>query len=173
MRQYELTPNGIDQLISDVEQKQKFLREKSDELAKRLAKVGEDTAREIMGQHVFDGDTLASLHTEHRGPAHYAVRAESEGVLFLEYGSGLKGYGHPEPEGYGPGTYPGQTHAFSPSGWWFRTDDPRLIRRYDKKGQGWGHSYGNAPAMPMYNGVKSVEQNLQKVAEEVFNSNDK
>ena len=167
-----LTGKGIDQLITACEERKKWLQEKSEELARRLAEVGYETANIIMSGHVFDGDTLASLRVERIGEAQYAVKANSAAVLFLEFGSGIGGGGHPEAgdNGMGPGTYPGQSHAFDPNGWWFQTDDERLIVWRDKEGNGWGHSYGMAPAMPMYNGVKSAEQQLEALIKEVFAS---
>ena len=98
--------------------------------------------------------------------------ANSTAVLFLEFGTGLKGFGHPEASenGMGAGTYPGQTHAFDPNGWMFETDDPRLIVHYSNNGKGLGHSKGMAPAMPMYNAVKGIEQDLESIIREVFAS---
>jgi hypothetical protein len=71
--------------------------------------------------------------------------------------------------GYGPGTYPGKGHWNDPNGWWFETDDPRLIRRTSKKtGKSYGHSYGIAPAMPFYQADKKMRENILKVAKEVI-----
>lgn len=102
----------------------------------------------------------------------YTVKANSTAVLFLEFGSGIGGIGHPEAgeNGMGAGTYPGQKYAFNTSGWWFPTDDPLLIVHTDSKGQGWGHSRGMAPAMPMYSAVTGVERDLESIIREVFAS---
>ena len=164
----ELSTRGIDEIIRALEEFPKWLEIKCEELAEKLARRGYEVAFQIMAAHVFDGDTLASLHVEKLGPAVYAVMAQSAAVLFLEFGTGTKGYGHPEPGDFGPGTYPGQTHAFDPKGWWFPTDDPRLIVKKTKDGQGWGHTYGQAPAMPMYTAVKTLEMDFQEIVSEVF-----
>ena len=69
------------------------------------------------------------------------------------------GYGYPPEElnGMGPGTYPGKGHWNDPKGWWYSNED----------GSG-HHSYGNPPNMPMYNTVKELEQELERVVREVF-----
>ena len=165
-----LDGSGIDEAIKGVEECKKWLERKTDELAEKLANKGYTVALDIMAGHVFDGETLASLQVEHVGPGQYVVKAASRAILFLEFGTGVKGTGHPESSGFGGGTYPGQTHAFDEGGWWFPTDDPRLIRFVNKEGQGFGHSFGIAPAAPMYNGVKETELELASIVQEVFST---
>ena len=145
-----------------------WLELKCDELASKLAEKGRDIAMQVMAGHVYSGGSIGSLHVESLGSGRYAIKAASEAILFLEFGTGIKGGGHPEPNGYGPGTYPGQKHALDPRGWWFPTNDERLIVRTDKNGQGWGHSYGNAPARPFYRAVTELEQDLDAIVREVF-----
>jgi len=164
----ELSEKGIKELQKYLRDYDKWLKAKSDELAKMLSEMGYNAAFTIMSGHIFDGETISSLRVVKKDNAHYVVMAESEAILFLEFGTGLMGYGHPEPHGMGPGTYPGQKHALDLKGWWFQTDDPRLIRYVDKDGQGWGHSYGMAPAMPMYTAVKTIEQDLERAVKAVF-----
>ena len=86
----------------------------------------------------------------------YTVRASGEDVLFIEFGAGARyGYGHPEAaeNGMGPGTYPGKGHWDDPNGWTI------------PNGQ---HTYGNRPGMPMYNAVKTIEQQIEQIVREVF-----
>ena len=85
------------------------------------------------------------------------VTATGETVLFLEFGAGARmGYGHPDPQGFGPGTYPGKGHWDDPKGWWI------------PKEHGGGHTYGNPPAMGMYNASREMRDRAQEVAEEVL-----
>ena len=163
-----LDGSGADKAAEGILQYAAWLERKCDELASRLSEMGREVAMQIIAGHVFSGSTLAGLRVEKLGEGRYAIKAESEAILFLEFGTGIKGSGHPEPNGYGPGTYPGQKHALDPKGWWFPTDDERLIVRTDKNGQGWGHSYGMPPAMPMYKAVTELEQNLDAIVREVF-----
>ena len=165
-----LDGKGIDEAIKGIEEHKKWLERKTDELAQRLADKGYTVALDIMAGHIFDGETVASLKVEKLSEGHYVVKAASRALLFLEYGTGIRGGGHPEPNGYGPGTYPGQKHAFDPGGWWYPTDDPRLILATNKEGQGFGHSYGMPAAAPMYNGVKEAEMELTSLVQEVFST---
>lgn len=162
---------GVDEMLKGVQEYRKWLVRKTDELAKRLADKGYEFSYQVLSNHVYSGQTLASLTVERVGPARYVVKAESEAILFLEFGAGVIGYGHPEPQGYGPGTYPGQTHALDPNGWWFETDDPNLAIRTSKKtGKMYGHSYGTPAYMPMYSSVKALEMEFKAIAQEVFSN---
>ena len=52
----------------------------------------------------------------------------------------------------GPGTYPeGKGHWNDPKGWWL------------PKEKGGEHTYGNPPAAPMYDAVKTIEQKLLQI----------
>jgi hypothetical protein len=88
------------------------------------------------------------------------IYAEGESVAFIEFGAGAKyGYGHPQAGefGFGPGTWSdgesGKGHWNDPKGWWYAP------------GQ---HSYGNPPAMAMYQAVQKMTEELTVIAREVF-----
>lgn len=57
----------------------------------------------------------------------------------------------------GPGTYPGQKHAFDPEGWYYKDSSGTKV-----------HSFGNPPAAPMYGAIKDIELELETIAREVF-----
>lgn len=102
----------------------------------------------------YTGDVDLDIEVEDRGNNTYAVVASGETVLFLEFGSGVTmGYGHPDPMGYGPGTYPGKGHWDSPHGWWLPTGE---------------HTYGNPPTAAMYNAAQDIKSQVEAVAREVF-----
>lgn len=155
--------DGIQNLIKDVSEREKFIRKKSDELASRLAQAGYEFASLEFPLAQYDGINDAVVSVEKRGDSRYAVIANGASVLFIEFGAGITfGYGHPEAaaNGMGPGTYPnGKGHWDDPNGWWYK-DDADISQ----------HSYGNPPAMPMYNAVKELEQNLEAIAQEVFST---
>ena len=163
---------GIDETIQRLTDYSAELQRRADEMVKRLAQLGYDVAYQIMAGHIYSGETINSLTIVQNDIAHYTLMASSEALLFFEFGAGTMGAGHPQAGefGMGPGTYPGQKHAFDPNGWWFPTDDPNLVIRTDKNGQGWGHSYGNTPHMPFYNASRRIRDDLEKVAMEVFNT---
>lgn len=163
-------PASIDAAIEQLENYQKKLKDAAAEIVRQLSLIGYDVAYQVMSEHVYSGETLSSLTIVEESPTKHILMAGSTALLFFEFGAGIKGGGHPDPQGFGPGTYPGQKHAFDPKGWWFPTNDPALAVRYDKDGQGWGHSYGNPPHMPMYKAERKMKDDLERVAKEVFQS---
>lgn len=166
-----LSTKSINAAIREVERYRSELRQKAILIAQRLANLGYDVAKVIMGGHVYTGEMINSLHVEDSGGGKVALVAEGKAILFFEFGAGARyGYGHPLDSelGVGPGTYPGKGHWDNPHGWWYPTDDARLIQKTDKNGQGWAHSYGNPPHMPMYRASVVIMQNIERIAIEVF-----
>lgn len=165
-----LSASSIDAAVKLLEGYRDSLQSKAETLAEMLANIGYETAFQIMGEHVYSGETISSLQVQEIDPGHYVLLAGSVALLFFEFGAGTVGTGHPQANefGMGPGTYPGQTHALDPNGWWFPTDDENLIIRRDKNGQGWGHSNGNPPYMPFYNASQQIRNDLLRCAQEVF-----
>lgn len=148
------------------------LESKAQEIAKRLADIGYDVAYGVMAGHIYTGETLDSLDVIEEEPGRYVLTASSQAILFFEFGAGARyGGGHPWAGefGMGPGTYPGQTHAFDARGWWYETTDPSLAVFYSAKtGKSYGHSYGNPPHMPFYQADVRMRDQILKVAEEVL-----
>lgn len=167
----KLDNTSITEAIKEVRAYRKKVSDAGDKIARELAHLGYSVAYGVMSGHVFSGETIGSLDVVENGPGQYILMAESQAILFFEFGAGAKyGSGHPWDDdfGFGPGTYPGNGHWNDPEGWWFPTEDPRLIIRTDRNGQGWGHSYGNKPYMPFYKASKSMRENILKVAKEVL-----
>ena len=137
----------------------KWQEEKARELAERLAALGATVASIRFSRAVYTGPKDVEVTVEAL-PNGYKVKADGESVLFIEFGSGVTyGYGHPEAGefGMGPGTYPdGKGHWDDPKGW------------YLPKSAGGGHTFGNPPAMPMYEARKAIEQELPRIVKEVF-----
>lgn len=155
----DLSEKGIKELQNGLKEYDKWLKKKSDELCKRLAEMGAVKASLNFARAVYTGPEDHTITVEPRDGG-YAVRASGETVLFVEFGTGLVGYGHPEEHGMGPGTYPGKGHWNDPKGWYLPKDKQAK--------DGTKHTYGNPPNMPMYNTVKELEQELARVVREVF-----
>lgn len=78
-------------------------------------------------------------------------------MLMLEFGSGLQAENPANIPGVGTGTFPGQTHAENPGGWWYM----------DLNGV-WHHSSGASAKMPMYFAGKEMRAKIVSIAREVF-----
>lgn len=78
-------------------------------------------------------------------------------MLMLEFGSGLKAENPANIPGVGTGTFPGQTHAENPGGWWYMDLDGV-----------WHHSNGVSARMPMYFAGKEMRAKIVSIAREVF-----
>ena len=150
-----LDGSGLDELIRGVEEYEKWLKEKAAILVQKLADLGVEVASVGFANAAYDGTNDVSVNFEERGELTRAVVATGKATLFIEFGAGLIGYGHPEPQEYGPGTYPGKGHWNDPNGWYYE---------HGKK------SYGNPPAAAMYNARKQLEQDFDSIAREVFSA---
>lgn len=167
-----LSTASINQAIKELKAYQKKLEAAGAEIAKRLAERGYTVAFDIMAKHIFTGETIDSLEVVDSGNGKFVLQAGSQALLFFEFGAGVKYSGAKHPLGgklgLEPGKYPGQGHWDDPNGWWYATDDPRLIVNETKDGQGFGHSYGNRPYMPFYNASKEMRSALLETAKEVL-----
>lgn len=154
-----LSVSGIQKLQDELKEYRHWQKEKAAELTERLAMLGASVAFIRFSRAVYTGPKDAAVTVE-AVPNGYRVKANGESVLFIEFGSGITyGSGHPEAQefGMGPGTYPdGKGHWDDPNGW------------YLPKDKGGGHTYGNPPAMPMYEARKAIEQELPRIVREVF-----
>lgn len=167
------SPSSIQKVIDQVREYQKKVEKAGAEIAKELADLGYQVAYGIMSGHVFSGETSESLEVKKVSDNQYILYAASKAILFFEFGAGVAyaDTDHPWASdfGYGPGTYPGNGHWDDPQGWWFPTDDPRLIVYTSKKtGKSYGHSYGNKPHMPFYKADQAMIDNLVKIAKKVL-----
>ena len=152
----DLSDKGIKEIQKGLKDYQKWVERKTNECAKRLAELGVQKAEVNFSAAYYDGVEDHSLEVIPEGDACYKVKASGVTVLFVEFGTGLIGYGHPEPHGMTPGSYSdtvGKGHWDDPNGWWYA---------HGKK------SHGNPPNMPMYNTFKELEQELARVVREVF-----
>lgn len=165
-----LDSKSIDRAIKQLQDYKKKLEEKAQEVAKRLAEIGATRAEIDFENAPYDGNKEFDISVEKTDNG-YSVTASGKSVLFVEFGAGVTyGGGHPQAKefGMGPGTWPdphyrkynGQLYANweNPNGW------------YLLKEAGGGHTYGNAPSMPMYNAEQEIKSNIEQIVREVFSS---
>lgn len=151
---------GIDSpslLTSITDSWSKRIEKKTEELLDRLTALGVQVASMEFATATYDGDNDVKVTFEYRGPLTRAVVATGQATLFIEYGTGTIGYGHPEPDIYGPGTWSdgpmGKGHWQDPGGWYYA---------HEKK------TMGNPPNKPMYDARKEIENKFYQIAKEVF-----
>lgn len=157
----ELSAESISQAIREVKRYKNDLLRKLDEICRRAAELGATNASLGYARAVYTGNKDVFVSVEEI-PGGYAIVANGESVLFLEFGAGATyGYGHPEAAKYGmgPGTYPdGKGHWDDPRGW------------YLPKEKGGGHTFGNPPSAAMYETAKELPERILQIAREVFAS---
>lgn len=152
----ELNARSINKAIKELRRLDAEWDRKIDEVVRRLAEIGATKASIGFSRAIYTGDNDVSISVEPIENG-YSIIASGETVLFIEFGSGVTyGYGHPEPMGYGPGTYPGKGNWNNPNGW------------YLPRSKGWAHTYGNPPSATMYHTGKALQQEVLRVAQEVF-----
>ena len=158
----DLSTKGINDLQKWLESNKKWIERKTSELVDRLADRGVHLAQIYFSTATYDGDNDVKVTVERRGENAAAVIATGKATLFIEFGAGymMGQSAYASEYGYGAGTYPGQTHAFDPEGWYL----PKNVQAITGKEK----SFGNPPAAPMYVTVKDLEMELEKLAREVF-----
>jgi len=153
----ELSDESIKNGIKEVQQYKRWVLEKEKELRSRLASLGATVSSIEFARAIYNGSNDVSVRVDDTGSV-AVIYAEGESVAFIEFGAGIKyGYGHPQAgeHGVGPGTYPGKGNWDNEKGWWY--------------GHG-QHSYGNPPAMAMYDAVQRMTEELTRIAREVFSA---
>ena len=147
------------------------LQEKGKQICLALASIGATVASLRFARAVYTSEPMVNISVEEIDGG-YKILAQGEDVCFIEFGSGAAyGYGYPpdvhlEPSmPYGPGTWSdsemGKGHWQDEDGWWYMGADGKFV-----------HTYGNPPAMAMYEAGKSMRQDLERIARKVFAEND-
>ena len=153
------TLGEIDKVIKELQERRRWVEEKSLLLSERLASIGATNASLEFARAIIDENDV-EITVERDGDT-FIIKASGNEVAFIEFGAGITyGYGYPNAGGLGvgPGTYPeGKGHWSNPSGWWY-TDENGNPK----------HTYGNPPNMPMYNTARLLEQQIEQIAREVF-----
>lgn len=154
----ELSEKSIAAAIRDLELYADGIDSKVEKFIEKLKGIGVEVAQY----------SVSSLSPEEKGSTGVSVQDIPNGVeiilsgnkaLLVEFGAGIT-YSSPQhPKAgemnMGVGTYPNQTHAFDPNGWWYAHGK---------------HSYGNPAYMPLYKAGTEVRRQIHSIAREVFRS---
>lgn len=169
----QLNSHSINNAIQEIEKEKRRIREGAEQVLKLLSERGVEVAKAQLSGHTYTGETIGSVKIDLSAEGHVAKAEISIGgsaILFLEFGAGLIGYGHPRAAefGMGPGTYPGNGNWDNPGGWYYPTTDAALAVHTDKYGQMWAFSRGTQPLQPMEMMSQYIQQNVNAVVKEVF-----
>lgn len=148
---------GLSALEAGLEEYETLMTNRIGEVCRQLAEIGKSTASEYYSGAYYDGEWDVDVSAEPTSENAWKVVAGGNAVLFVEFGAGLIGYGHPDPMGFGPGTYPptnpDNPHWDDPGGWYYA---------HGMK------THGNVPNPGMYNAHKEVEHSVERVVKDVF-----
>lgn len=156
----------VSKIVNRLENMSKTLFIKHQSFLRRLSAIGVDTANIAFSDVTYDGSkgtlpasSYARADVKWVSSNKLKIVAKGEGVVFIEFGSGMKGAGHPTAVsfGFGPGTYSdsvGKGQWMREDGWIYKYDLPR--------------SKGNEPAMAMYLAGKNMREMIEQIALEVY-----
>lgn len=115
------------------------------------------TEDEVIGLMVATNTGL--IHSEWMQKDGSVRSADVSPLLMSEFGAGTIAGKHPKAAelGMGTGTFPGQTHANDPNGWWYQTLDGE-----------WHKSKGYQATMPVQKAADEMMKSISAVAREVF-----
>lgn len=159
-----LSPSSINQAREQLTQEKDWIVDKARQLAVELAEYGIRVAEKNTGEYwgkfiefVMETDEtktgckaiMIMRDTDKIVPKHDG--REVSPSLMAEYGAGKWAVDDWR------GTFPEQTHAFDPKGWWYQGEDDK-----------WHHTYGVSPRRPMYTAYTQMLANIDEVVKRVF-----
>lgn len=164
----ELSVSDLDKTIDKLLKYRRELEEKNEVFVKRLMETTDPVIQEAMTSGETGSDEgedssrqyeVTKIPTKTGAKTTGTLMVFNESIMFWEFGAGvyyngLAVGGYASKFGYGPGTYPGQTHVPDP-GYWY----------YDRK-----RSYGTEATMPLYYSMQKMREEARSVAREVFGS---
>lgn len=170
----KLDTKSINDAIKELEDYRLSLQSKSEEFVSRLLDEGIKVAYQHVGKYtgyveftkdVQGGTEVVGILTGKDTQPFISTwkvkggekTAEVSGILMSEFGSGWLANVIWNVSGVGQGTFPGQTHANDPQGWYW----------VDSEGK--HHSKGEAPQYPMYFADMTMLSQIDMIAREVFN----
>ena len=159
----DLFKDDLQSVIRQLEEYKVKLKSKTERLAERLAEEGFKIMTANLNNAKIGLSGSDRLYVEQIDKNKFVIGVESEKILFLEFGTGIKysSIRHPKADelGYGAGTFPGKGYWNDPAGWWYMGKDGEFH-----------HTFGVAPRRPMYDTAKELREKINDVIKEVFGS---
>ena len=156
----DLSVASIDNAIKELKAFRDSIERKKEELLMKLGEIGVQEASVRFTTAMYDGVNNTDVELKDT-PEGYAIVASGQSVFFIEFGAGVyhntgEPYPNPRPEGIvGIGEY-GQGKG-KRQAWGFRDDSGELVI-----------THGNPAAMPMWYASEEMQNNILKIAKEVF-----
>lgn len=157
-----LNSRSISNAIRELQAYKAWVERKTQELTRRLAELGAQEAKVRFAGAEYDGDNDAVVSVEATDGG-YKIVATGGSVFFIEFGAGVfyngsEPYPEPRPAGVvGIGEY-GQGKG-KRKAWGFYDDRGNVVI-----------THGTPAAMPMLNARRAMQQEVQRIAREVFAS---
>lgn len=168
--------SGIKRIENALRRLQRDIKAKNQNLLERLAEIGVNVADIGFREADYDGDNDVTVNTKWISDTCIQVVASGKSVLFIEFGSGMMGYGHPKAQelGYGPGTWSDGDQGkglWQKPPWIYKGVEGAKSSNYGgavkgRTGVYW--SYGNPPARAMYEAGKEMRERILDVVREVY-----
>lgn len=155
-----LSAASIDNAIREIEEYKYWVRQKCEQLSERLAEIGAKEAKVRFGGAYYDSNNDVNVTTEPTENG-WRIVAQGKAVFFIEFGAGVhfngaESYPGQRPPGIvGIGEY-GKGHGKRDT-WVFIDENGNKV-----------FTHGNPAAMPMYSARKAMEQEVLRIAKEVF-----
>lgn len=166
----DLNHKDIEYLIGMYGNASKALDTMMDELCRRLADMGQEKATVYFSEAIYDGTNDANVTVEKRDNG-YAVVANGESVLFIEFGTGINfPDSHPEASknGMKHGDF-GWKLGRLRDGWRYPAEHGAGTNGFpDEDHPGYLHTMGNPANMPMYKTVTDLDNEVERMIKEVF-----
>ena len=170
----DLSVEGIKNLKMQLQSyKEDVLNKKCKELVSNLIDKGYEVAKSSISQSPVGRQVYLNIESREwrtgvemllvaTGSIHEVPGREPFNVMLaVEFGSGIYYNQSVNPNadkyGYGPGTYPGQVHAFE-DGWYY----------WDERSGKWRFTHGIKATMPMYNASVKIREEFESEIRRVF-----
>lgn len=166
-----LSISSIDNAIAEIRDYQRWVKQKTIQLAEALSRVGIYEASFRFAGAMYDGSNDVSVERTQDNAGSYTITARGQAVAFIEFGAGVYhnssgAYPLPKPDGIVPiGTY--NKGNGSKRGWVYPADHGVGSSGVTLNSK-WIFTRGNPAAMPMYYASKEMRDKLLVVAREVF-----
>ena len=156
----KLNSKSIGSAIKELRAYKAWVERKTKELARRLAELGAGEAKVRFAGAQYDGNNDAEVSVEAIDNG-YKIVASGGSVFFIEFGAGVyyngtEPYPEPRPSGVvGIGEY-GKGYG-KRKAWGFYDEGGALVI-----------THGTPAAMPMLHAGRTMQQDVEKIAKEVF-----